>query len=151
MPPDRPAASTSPAVKAAWAWAAAPSALWIVPSAIPGGNPVTAVPGDTPTSPDTTVEPVLVMVDPARTEKPPMKGQRATGGTPPPWHGPVVKVCRYSNIPGHYGRAGVGDGGSSQDRETSDERTKSYRRHSAALARTGCKGLQILQHPRTLR
>src|SRR5579859_1333299 len=92
VPPDRPAASRYPAVNAAWAWAAAPSALWIAPPASPGGNPVTAVPGLTPTSPETTVGPVLVTVDPARTEKFPMKGQSATGGTPPPWHGPVVKV-----------------------------------------------------------
>src|SRR6202158_4568300 len=92
--PDLPAASRYPVVKAAWAWAAAPSAEWIAPLASPGGNPVTAVPGLTPTSPETRVEPVLVTVEPARTAKSPIKGQRATVEVPPPWHGPVVKVCR---------------------------------------------------------
>src|ERR1035438_1894345 len=65
VPPDLPAASIYPVVKAAWAWAAAPSAEWIAPLASPGGKPVTAVPGLTPTSPETTVEPVLVTVEPA--------------------------------------------------------------------------------------
>src|SRR3984893_1994894 len=36
---------------------------------MPGGNPVIAVPGLTPTSPLITVEPVLVTVEPARTPK----------------------------------------------------------------------------------
>src|ERR1035437_3802228 len=40
--PARPAASIFPAVNAACACAAAPSAMWIVPLASPGGNPVTA-------------------------------------------------------------------------------------------------------------
>ena len=35
-----------------------------------------------------------------------------------------------SNVPGDRGRTGVGDGGSSQDREVSYERTKRDRRHS---------------------
>src|SRR5579859_1010113 len=92
VPPDRPAASIYPAVKAACAWAAAPSALWIAPPASPGGNPVTAVPGLTPTSPEIVVAPVLVTVDPASTEKFPMNGHSATVATPPPWQGPVIKV-----------------------------------------------------------
>jgi hypothetical protein len=33
---------------------------------MPGGNPVTADPGDTPTSPSIVLAPVLVTVDPAR-------------------------------------------------------------------------------------
>jgi hypothetical protein len=36
---------------------------------IPGGKPVTAVPGETPTSPVMTLGPVLVTVVPARTAK----------------------------------------------------------------------------------
>src|ERR1700719_5117489 len=92
--PDLPAASRYAVVKAAWAWAAAPSAEWIAPLASPGGNPVTAVPGLTPTSPETMVEPVLVTVDPARTENPPMNGQSATI-CPPVVQGPVVKVWEY--------------------------------------------------------
>jgi hypothetical protein len=50
------------------------SLAWIVPSEIvPGGNPVTAVPGDTPTLapalPLMTVDPVFVTVDPAKIAK----------------------------------------------------------------------------------
>ena len=36
---------------------------------VPGGKPVIALPEATPTSPDTLVAPVLVTVEPARTEK----------------------------------------------------------------------------------
>src|SRR5687768_17514585 len=39
------------------------------PTTTPGGNPVTAVPGLTPTFPLTVVAPVLVTVDPPRTPK----------------------------------------------------------------------------------
>src|ERR1700691_5408541 len=39
------------------------------PVTIPGGNPVKAVPGLTPRFPCTTVAPVLVTVEPARTPK----------------------------------------------------------------------------------
>src|ERR1700680_2973712 len=43
---------------------------WIVsPVTVPGGKPVTAVPGLTPRSPVTAVRPVLVTVVPARTAK----------------------------------------------------------------------------------
>jgi hypothetical protein len=43
---------------------------WIVPPVtVPGGKPVTAVPGLTPRSPVTAVKPVLVTVVPARTAK----------------------------------------------------------------------------------
>jgi hypothetical protein len=37
------------------------------PETIPGGNPVIALSGDTPTSPSTAVGPVLVTVEPAKT------------------------------------------------------------------------------------
>jgi hypothetical protein len=36
---------------------------------VPGGNPVTEVPGDTPTAPTITLEPVFVTAEPARTAK----------------------------------------------------------------------------------
>src|SRR3954466_5217452 len=58
---------------------------------MPGGNPVTEVPGLTPRSPVTDVAPVLVTVEPARTARPPAE-RRATdaclqapvGGSPAP-------------------------------------------------------------------
>src|SRR5512132_4292415 len=40
-----------------------------VPFTVPGGNPVTEVPGLNPRSPVTTVGPVFVTVEPARTAK----------------------------------------------------------------------------------
>jgi hypothetical protein len=44
--------------------------MWMVPSlTMPGGNPVTAVPGLTPRSPSIVLGPVLVTVLPARTAK----------------------------------------------------------------------------------
>jgi hypothetical protein len=53
--------AASPAIDAA-------SLLSVVPKATtPGGNPVIAVPGATPRFPTTTVDPVLVTVDPPRT------------------------------------------------------------------------------------
>ncbi len=45
------------------------SPVCIVPVTVPGGNPVTAVPGLTPRSPITVVEPVLVMALPASAPK----------------------------------------------------------------------------------
>src|SRR5687768_7694707 len=45
------------------AWAATASPAWIVPFTIPGGKPVTALPGLTPRLPVTTVGPVLVTVE----------------------------------------------------------------------------------------
>src|ERR1043166_7789212 len=65
----RAAASLYAMVRSSWAWTAAGSPAWIVPFTIPGGNPVTAVPGLTPRSPFTVVAPVLVTVEPARTRK----------------------------------------------------------------------------------
>src|ERR1041385_5640373 len=65
----RPAASLYAGVGSSCAWAAAASAAWTVPLTIPGGNPVTAVPGLNPRSPPTVVPPVLVTVEAARTAK----------------------------------------------------------------------------------
>src|SRR3972149_3257200 len=65
----RPAASLYAMVKLAIPPAAVGSAAWIVPTTLPGGNPVTALPGLTPRSPVTVVAPVLVTVAPARTAK----------------------------------------------------------------------------------
>jgi hypothetical protein len=44
-------------------------AEWMVPFTIPGGKPVTAVPGWRPTLPSITLGPVLVTVAPASTAK----------------------------------------------------------------------------------
>src|SRR5258708_39441669 len=68
-PGERAAASSNATVKSAIAWAAAGSPAWMVPCTVPGGKPVTAVPGLTPRSPVTWEAPVLVTVDPARTAK----------------------------------------------------------------------------------
>jgi hypothetical protein len=57
-------------VRLFWAPDAAASALCLAPRAIPGGKPVIAVPGLTPSSLASTVGPVFVTVDPASTEKP---------------------------------------------------------------------------------
>jgi len=57
------------AVTSLCACSATASAAWLVPITIPGGKPVTALPGLTPRSPVTTVGPVLVAVEPARTAK----------------------------------------------------------------------------------
>src|ERR1051325_8065766 len=62
----RPAASLYAVVKSSCAWAAAASARCIVPLTVPGGNPVTAVPGLNPRSPFTVEAPVLVTVEAAR-------------------------------------------------------------------------------------
>src|SRR6185503_3850519 len=48
------------------AWADVGSPACSVPFKMPGGKPVTAVPGLTPRSPVTLVAPVLVTVEPAR-------------------------------------------------------------------------------------
>jgi hypothetical protein len=65
----RPAASLYAVVRSSWACPATASALWMAPFTMPGGNPVTAVPGLTPRSPLMTLGPVLVTVCPARTAK----------------------------------------------------------------------------------
>src|SRR5450759_3416831 len=67
----RPAASTYAVVKSLWAVPAKePTPVYIAPLVtIPGPNPVTAVPGLTPRFPFTTVLPVLVTVELARTAK----------------------------------------------------------------------------------
>ena len=55
---------------AAWAAVAVASPAWIVPPVtVPGGKPVTAVPGLTPKSPVMTVAPALVTVEAPRTAK----------------------------------------------------------------------------------
>jgi hypothetical protein len=52
------------------AWRATASPLWIAPPVTsPGGKPVIASPGLTPRLPVTSVAPVLVTVEPARTAK----------------------------------------------------------------------------------
>jgi len=56
-------------VRSLWAWAATVSVAWMVPGGTktPGGNPVIAVPGLTPTSPKIVEVPVLVTVWPPST------------------------------------------------------------------------------------
>jgi hypothetical protein len=56
-------------VRSAWACAATLSVTCLLPFTMPGGNPVTEVPGLRPRFPLTTVRPVLVTVVPARTPK----------------------------------------------------------------------------------
>ena len=57
-------------LRAACAWAAAVSPAWIEPPvSTPGGKPVIALPGLTPTLPFTLVTPVLVTVEPPSTPK----------------------------------------------------------------------------------
>jgi hypothetical protein len=56
-------------VKSAWACAATMSVTCWRPFTMPGGNPVTEVPGLRPRFPLMTVRPVLVTVVPARTPK----------------------------------------------------------------------------------
>src|SRR5688572_1042559 len=80
-PTVRAAALLYAVVKASCAWAAAGSPAWIVPLTVPGGNPVTAVPGLSPRSPLTLVAPVLVTVEPARTANV-LAAPRATGACP---------------------------------------------------------------------
>src|SRR5438093_4553128 len=80
-PTVRPAALIYAVVKSSCAWAAARSPAWIVPLTVPGGNPVTAVPGFSPRSPLTLVAPVLVTVEPARTANV-LAAPRATGACP---------------------------------------------------------------------
>src|SRR4029077_12129914 len=80
-PTVRPAASLYAVVKATCAWAAAASATCMVPLTVPGGNPVTAVPGLNPRSPLTVVAPVLVTVEAARNTNV-EADPRATGAWP---------------------------------------------------------------------
>ena len=68
-------------VKSPWAVIAIESAECRVPVSVPGGNPVIAVPAQTPTSPVTLLGPVLVTVEPARIPKlQAAPNGRATGG-----------------------------------------------------------------------
>ena len=66
-------------VKSACAWAAAPSAIWIVPLTV--GDPVTEVPGLNPRSPLIVVGGMLVTVEAARTAYV-LADPRATGAYP---------------------------------------------------------------------
>src|ERR1041385_1710006 len=85
----RPAASLYAVVKAACAWAAVASAIWIVPLTV--GDPVTDVPGLNPRSPLIVVGPVLVTVEAARTANV-LADPRATGAGPPDVPAAVVKL-----------------------------------------------------------
>src|SRR5207249_9043036 len=89
--PVREPASLYAAVKSACAWAAAASATCNVPLTVPGGNPVTEVPGLKPRSPLAVVAPVLVTVDAPRTAYVPAD-PRATGTCPPTVPPAVVKL-----------------------------------------------------------
>src|SRR6185503_19977960 len=75
----RPAASLYATVRSPWAWAAAASAIWIVPFTV--GDPVTEVPGLNPRSPLIVVGGMLVTVEAARTENV-LADPRATGACP---------------------------------------------------------------------
>src|SRR6185369_7286694 len=75
----RPAASLYAVVRSPWAWAAAASAIWIVPLTV--GDPVTEVPGLSPRSPLIVVGAMLVTVEAARTANV-LAAPRATGAGP---------------------------------------------------------------------
>src|SRR6185369_6633553 len=75
----RPAASLYAVVKSTCAWAAAASAIWIVPFTV--GDPVTDVPGLNPRSPLIVVGAMLVTVEAARTANV-LADPRATGAGP---------------------------------------------------------------------
>src|SRR6185503_5170136 len=89
-PTVRPAASLYAAVRSSCAWAAVGSAAWIAPLTMPGGNPVTAVPGLSPRSPLTMLKPVLVTVEPPRTAN--VAADPSTTGGRPAAVAPVVKL-----------------------------------------------------------
>src|SRR4051812_524037 len=94
------------------AWSATASAAWIVPPlTMPGGKPVTAVPGLTPRSPVMTLGPVLVTVEPPSTAKlcaVPSDGAvcaaaRGAGGLRSAGRTPAVLlhcryICRFSGV-----------------------------------------------------
>jgi hypothetical protein len=79
-------------VKSSWACAATASVMCLVPFTMPGGNPVTEVPGLRPRSPLMTVRPVLVTVVPARTPKLPAV-PRPTGAVAATADCPKVSVA----------------------------------------------------------
>jgi hypothetical protein len=64
---ERPEAFAYAEVRSAWAVAEAELLRFSVPEKVPGGNPVTLVPGLSPRSPVTAVAPVLVTVEYPRT------------------------------------------------------------------------------------
>src|SRR6185295_10235475 len=82
----RPTRSSKAACKSSFAWAVAASLMCRVPVKVPGGNPVTEVPGVNPMSPFTTLGPVLVIVLAAKTEKPaaPLRRADPAPGCPSP-------------------------------------------------------------------
>jgi hypothetical protein len=87
--PAREPASLYAVVKACCAWAAAVSAIWIVPLTV--GDPVTEVPGLNPRSPLIVVGAMLVTVEAARTANV-LADPRATGTCPPTVPPAVVKL-----------------------------------------------------------
>src|ERR1041385_2273229 len=76
----RPAASLFAVGRSSCAWAAAASAIWIVPLTV--GDPVTEVPGLSPRSPLIVVGGMLVTVEAAKTANV-LADPRATGACPP--------------------------------------------------------------------
>src|SRR5207248_10714265 len=87
----RPAASSYAVVRSAMPSAATGSPAFMDPTSVPGGNPVTAVPGLTPRSPVTEVGPVLVTVEPPSTTNL-SAAPSATGPCP---QADVVKLQTY--------------------------------------------------------
>src|ERR1044071_5207305 len=85
----RPAAALYAVVRTPWAWAAAASAIWIVPFTV--GDPVTEVPGLNPRSPLIVVAPVLVTVEAPRTANV-LADPRPTGAWPPDVPAAAVKL-----------------------------------------------------------
>jgi hypothetical protein len=79
-------------VKSIWAWAATALVMSWAPFTMPGGNPVTEVPGLRPRFPLMTVRPVLVTVVPARTPKLPAV-PRPTGAVAATADWPRVSVA----------------------------------------------------------
>jgi hypothetical protein len=64
-----PAAVVEAVTRSDLAWTATASSTCVAPSTLPGGNPVTELPGASPRSPVITLGPVFVIVLPPRTAK----------------------------------------------------------------------------------
>src|ERR1043166_10021200 len=94
----RPAASLYATVKSCCAWAAAPSAIWIVPLTV--GPPVTEVPGLNPRSPLIVVGGMLVTVEAARTANV-LADPRATGAGPADVSAASVRELRLAGAIGN--------------------------------------------------
>ena len=82
---ERPAALLYAVVKSCCAFKAFASASWIAPITIPGGNPVTAVPGSSPKAPLIIVGPEFVTVDDASTAKAAAVPRGTVATIPAPW------------------------------------------------------------------